>query len=1085
MLSGTSAFTLVVVIVSAVIVAVCGSSSREPGSGNQGNFERYVRISPTISSDPKGATPFGESHRRGPSVVEQLSVSYLLDGENVTLDLWLNDGLLPAEHFLAVQERGEDRVRKLQQHEVEMCHYHGIIRNRAETSQVAVSICDGLRGVVYDHDETYLLEVEGEEHYVYRQAGFVPHPNRVKRALEASHVTTVDAIRAAYKSNSESNFVELVLVIDNMLHRSIRNEQQIHRYCLDLVNVMNAIYRPLNIYIALVGVVIWSDKDQIEISLDSKKTLEAFLSYRRNTLLKMIPHDNAHLLTGVHFTDSVVGKAEMGSMCTYAGSGGVEVVDTKFVALQASTIAHEMGHNFNIDHDGPECRCPNGNCVMASKTVRSQAAPNQWSSCSVRDLETAFNHGLGSCLKNKPSKMFVKSTCGNGLLEPGEECDCGLPHVCDTKCCDAMTCRLTVNATCATGECCDLDSCQVKTAGIKCRPEAGECDLAEHCDGQSAVCPRDVYLRDTEPCAGGKAYCYKGQCRTRDSQCKVLWGSTGKSIDEYCYQTNRNGSIFGNCGNNLLTGEYTKCSQEDMMCGLLHCSHRNEKLDYGIQAYSKLTTTKFSHYGPRGTVRETICNTAIVDLGLEVVNPGLVPDGAKCGAGKMCWNQKCVSLTHLQENDVGEDCADGCNGHGVCNSEGNCHCDVGFGGQFCEKSGHGGSIDSGPIVDPEDSLDTFWSLFVPTLLLLLAIIGGVYFYRGMITEVLRKVLLKLRMRKYGHMVPPASPTSTIPPKPPRLEISTPQLSTTTAKAVGVPRKPDALPTRAAPAPPVASVEPAQHFIKVNINNSGKITIENKVVSSPFMLTSTLLDAHEAIHEIKAKGPPAILEQRSISVDSECPLLNAITQQSAPDTPPPQPSTPEPDLSTLLSQVKLKKVQDFHAHRSKSDEKPARRLPQLPRQKTIGEFQSVVAEVHPKRSPATEEPPVPNPFAEVQLKKSKPRTPNHQSRTDLDEITEEQPAPVKQRPTVAVKPFLKPSLPQKPQLDNPLSKPARKLPQIPPAIAKKPPMVGGSSSSNGSSISSSSSTSSSNSGSVAALKAKLNLEQIASAGGIKR
>lgn len=36
MLSGTSAFTLVVVIVSAVIVAVCGSSSSEPGSGNQG-----------------------------------------------------------------------------------------------------------------------------------------------------------------------------------------------------------------------------------------------------------------------------------------------------------------------------------------------------------------------------------------------------------------------------------------------------------------------------------------------------------------------------------------------------------------------------------------------------------------------------------------------------------------------------------------------------------------------------------------------------------------------------------------------------------------------------------------------------------------------------------------------------------------------------------------------------------------------------------------------------------------------------------------------------------------------------------------
>ncbi|XP_062558131.1 disintegrin and metalloproteinase domain-containing protein 9-like [Armigeres subalbatus] len=1089
MLFQTSAFTISVVTLTAVIIVVCGSDSAESGSGNLGNLERYARIFPTFWNGQNEVIPFGESHHR----LEQLSVSFLMGGENVTLDLWLNDALLPAEHFVSVQERGEDRVRKVQEHEVPMCHYHGTVRNRPEVSQVAISICDGIRGVIYDEDDTYLLDTEDndlneKEIYVYRRPRNESQTNRVKRALETSPTAPVDSIRSAYKSNAASNYVELVLVIDNMLHRNIRNDQQIHRYCLDLVNVMNAIYRPLNIYIALVGVVIWSDKDQIEISSDSKKTLEAFLSYRRNTLLKMIAHDNAHLLTGIHFSDSVVGKAEMGSMCTYAGSGGVEVVDTKFVALQASTIAHEMGHNFNIDHDGSDCHCPNGNCVMASRTVRTQAAPSQWSSCSVRDLETSFRHGLNSCLKNKPPKMFVKSTCGNGLLEAGEECDCGLPHVCDTKCCDAMTCRLTVNATCASGECCDLESCLPKSAGTKCRAEVGECDLAEHCDGKSPLCPRDVFLRDTEPCAGGKAYCYKGMCRTRDSQCKVLWGSTAKSIDEYCYQTNRNGTIFGNCGNNLLTGEYTKCIQEDMLCGLLHCSHRNEKLDFGIQAYSKLTTTKFSHYGPRGTVRETICNTAIVDLGLEVINPGLVPDGAKCGAGKMCWNQKCVSLSHLQENDVGEDCADGCNGHGVCNSEGNCHCEVGYGGQFCEKSGEGGSIDSGPIVDPEDSFNTFWSFFVPSILLSFAIIAGAYFYRDIITEMLRKILLKLRMRKYGHMVPPASPTATAPPKPPRVEISAPTFSTSTFNTLQFPKKIDTLPIRSAPAPPSTNPEPAQHFIKVNINNNGKITIENKVISSPFMLSSTLLDAHEAIHEIKAKGPPAILEQRSISVDSDSPLLNPITQQPAIDTPP-NPGTPEPDLGMLISQVKLKKVHDFQSHRSKSDEKPARRLPQLPRQKTIGEFQSVVAEVHPKRSPATEEPPSPSPFAEVQLKKIKPRTPNLQSRTDLDEIIEEQPnapsiagtAAAKQRPTVAVKPFLKPSLPQKPQQDN-LSKPARKLPQIPPAIVtKKPTTIGATSSgSDGSSNSSSSNVSS-----VAALKAKLNLEQIASAGGIKR
>ncbi len=41
------------------------------------------------------------------------------------------------------------------------------------------------------------------------------------------------------------------------------------------------------------------------------------------------------------------------------------------------------------------------------------------------------------------------------FVEAGEECDCGLPEHCDNPCCNPYTCKLHVNATCATGECCD------------------------------------------------------------------------------------------------------------------------------------------------------------------------------------------------------------------------------------------------------------------------------------------------------------------------------------------------------------------------------------------------------------------------------------------------------------------------------------------------------------------------------------------------------------------------------------------------------------------------------------------------------
>lgn len=58
--------------------------------------------------------------------------------------------------------------------------------------------------------------------------------------------------------------------------------------------------------------------------------------------------------------------------------------------------------------------------------------------------------------RNKPESLFTSAICGNGFVEHGEQCDCGLSHTCDGNiCCDPNTCMLYSNATCATGECCD------------------------------------------------------------------------------------------------------------------------------------------------------------------------------------------------------------------------------------------------------------------------------------------------------------------------------------------------------------------------------------------------------------------------------------------------------------------------------------------------------------------------------------------------------------------------------------------------------------------------------------------------------
>ncbi|KAF5288635.1 hypothetical protein FQA39_LY15330 [Lamprigera yunnana] len=678
--------------------------------------------------------------------LHHLHISYNIDDKDYLLDLQLNRNLLPKGYFLRYQKNGKHVVNRPNQEDIDLCHYHGKIKGNPN-SWAAISTCgeNGISGMVFDGKEIHYIEKPiGDNtidfssfHYLYRHldlvtnnksCGYDDHHHDIienslnNRILRYKRGADSPSLKGPYNANRQSRYVELILVVDNAEFKEMgENHHRVEHHCQQIANLINALYAPLNIFIALVGIVIWSEHDHLNFSTNGDMTLTNFLHYRKDILIKDHPNDNAQLLTKFSFDHGVVGKALKGPICTIEYSGGVNTDHSPVLGLVATTVAHEMGHNFGMEHDTNECVCPEDRCIMAPSS--SSTPPAHWSSCSLEYLALAFEHGMDYCLRNKPEALFASPVCGNGFVEPGEQCDCGLLEHCDNTCCNATTCMLFNNATCATGECCDLKTCRPKSASTLCRSADYECDLPEYCTGQSEYCPPDIYKMDTETCDGGRAYCYQGFCRTRSDQCKLLWGETGKSSDDQCYLLNTRGSRHGNCGYNKLNQLYYKCKDEDVFCGMLHCKHLNERLEFGMESVAILS---HSFINVKGSV--VPCRTALVDLGINQIDPGLAPDGAKCGESKMCINQKCMSVEDLREQSL--TCPDNCNGNGICNSLGHCHCKDGFAPPFCDLPGFGGSEDSGPTSDPEARRDFVTALFIIFLGILpaLAIIGFLMYY---------------------------------------------------------------------------------------------------------------------------------------------------------------------------------------------------------------------------------------------------------------------------------------------------------------------------------------------------------------------
>ncbi|KAI9164423.1 hypothetical protein H9P43_008274 [Blastocladiella emersonii ATCC 22665] len=346
----------------------------------------------------------------------------------------------------------------------------------------------------------------------------------------------------------QNKTIELMVASDYQRFQAWGDETETSVF--EMVNYVNALYAaggllpsPHTIVVTLAGTYtarapMWIPENTKTIDADA--ILNTFCEWREAQLQNktnlgnfLSSNDVGHLLTGRTMTSgasavadaaSIEGYANVGALCTSDKSCGVvRGIRVIQVATQATVLAHEMGHNLGSGHDGANNDCPNRGYIMEPSSCKDCGfLASQWSNCTREAVASFFATSDTTCMDVAPT------LCGNGVVDPGEQCDSG-DRVNGSACC-TRTCKLRSGAACddRNGKCCN--KCQFVAAGTVCRSalrDGGDresCDVADVCTGNSTTCP-DVKRANGATCLidvknnATVGTCNRGYCQSRTASC--------------------------------------------------------------------------------------------------------------------------------------------------------------------------------------------------------------------------------------------------------------------------------------------------------------------------------------------------------------------------------------------------------------------------------------------------------------------------------------------------------------------------------------------------------------------------------------
>ncbi|TRY98459.1 hypothetical protein DNTS_017514, partial [Danionella cerebrum] len=605
-------------------------------------------------------------HRRetGKNSRESLSqVFYHLQygGQELHFNLTLNPHLL-SPGFLTERRYGGLEGSVLHSNGRSLCYFLGDVWSTAlKSGQAAVSTCDGLTG---------LFKLSGEEFFIspleQKQEETAPRPHAIykRHAIQSEHHllqplfgehmtnTTCGVIggaeqverqrerwerrqlrrRIRQRSISTEKWVETLVVADPKMVE-YHGSKGVVSYVLSVMNIVAGLFRDASIgnaiNIAVVRLILLEkDEEDLKITHHADNSLNSFCKWQKGMNMKdddhPVHHDVAVLITrkdicaAINKPCETLGLSHVAGMCQPHRSCSINE-DTGLPL--AFTIAHELGHNFGIQHDGDGNDCePIGKrpFVMSPQLLYGTSPPN-WSRCSRKYITRFLDRGWGWCLDDPPGRNELETGSPlPGVLYSAAH-QCKLQYGSSSLLCDDVdnicsTLWCTVGSTCHSRLDGAVDGTKPKYGGKYC---LGERRRYRTCNHEPCLVDQPSFRHIQ--CSHFNAIPYKGKfykwthVNNRINPCELHCRPMNEHFSErmldtvidgtQCYEGTQNRDI---CVNGIC--KYIGCDFEidsdavEDQCGVCHGN---------------------------GSTCETVRKTFENSEGFGYVDIGLIPEGAR------------------------------------------------------------------------------------------------------------------------------------------------------------------------------------------------------------------------------------------------------------------------------------------------------------------------------------------------------------------------------------------------------------------------------------------------------------------------